>query len=209
MRLFAALSPPPDVLAELEAAVAPLRPDWPGLRWASRDRWHVTLAFLGQVDPARLDGLAVRLERAAARHQSQRLLIGRSGAFPSPSRARVLIAHVESADGDRARLAALAASVAAGARRAGAPPPDEGRRYRPHLTLARSQQPADLTERPAGYPVDSRRDRPDREPSRSEAALREARHLAPSVRRRCPGPRRRRGRRGLSGRPGRRTWRLA
>src|ERR1700683_3807311 len=146
MRLCAALSPPRDVLAELEAAVAPLRPDWPGLRWASRDRWHVTLAFLGQVDPARLDGLAVRLERAAARHQSQRLLIGRSGAFPSPSRARGLIAHVKSADGARARLAALAASVAAGARRAGAPPPDEGRRYRPHLTLARSQQPADLTE---------------------------------------------------------------
>src|ERR1700683_1385532 len=145
MRLCAALSPPPDVLAELEAAVAPLRPDWPGLRWASRDRWHVTLAFLGQVDPARLDGLGVRLERAPARHQSQRLLIGRSGAFPSPSRARVLIAHVESADGDRARLAALAASVAAGARRAGAPPPDEGRRFRPHVTLARCREPTDVS----------------------------------------------------------------
>ncbi len=43
-------------------------------------------------------------------------------------------------------LAGLAASVAAGARRAGAPPPDEGRRYRPHLTLARSRQPADVSE---------------------------------------------------------------
>ncbi|MHB1432489.1 MAG: 2'-5' RNA ligase family protein, partial [Streptosporangiaceae bacterium] len=35
-------------------------------------------------------------------------------------------------------------SVAAGARRAGAPPPDEGRRYRPHLTLARTRRPEDL-----------------------------------------------------------------
>jgi 2'-5' RNA ligase len=41
-------------------------------------------------------------------------------------------------------LAALAASVAAGARRAGAPSPDEGRRFRPHLTLARLAAPADL-----------------------------------------------------------------
>src|SRR5258708_19590764 len=42
---------------------------------------------------------------------------------------------------DRRRLAE---SVAAAARRAGAPPPDEGRRYRPHVTLARSKQPANL-----------------------------------------------------------------
>jgi 2'-5' RNA ligase len=35
--------------------------------------------------------------------------------------------------------------VAAGARRAGAPPPDEGRRYRPHLTLALPRPPVDVT----------------------------------------------------------------
>ena len=35
-------------------------------------------------------------------------------------------------------------SVGAGARRAGAPPPDEGRRYRPHVTLARCRVPADV-----------------------------------------------------------------
>jgi 2'-5' RNA ligase len=34
--------------------------------------------------------------------------------------------------------------VAAGARRAGAPPPDEGRRYRPHLTLALLRPAADV-----------------------------------------------------------------
>ncbi len=144
MRLFVALSPPSEALAELEAAVAPLRAGWPGLRWASQDRWHVTLAFLGQVDEGKLTDLRARLERAAARHQTQRLVIGRGGAFPSPSRARVLIAHVESADGDPGGLTALARSVAAGARRAGAPPPDEGRRYRPHLTLARTKQPTEL-----------------------------------------------------------------
>ena len=46
--------------------------------------------------------------------------------------------------GDRKALGELAMSVGAGARRAGAPPPDEGRRYRPHVTLARCRMPADV-----------------------------------------------------------------
>jgi len=41
-------------------------------------------------------------------------------------------------------LAALAASVAAGARRAGVAP-EEGRRFQPHLTLARCRMPAEAT----------------------------------------------------------------
>jgi len=144
MRLFVALSPPPEALAELEVAVAPLRHDWPGLRWATQDRWHVTVAFLGEVAEPKLAELGRRLERAASRHPAQEVRIGHGGALPSARKARVLCAHIESEHGAREGLSALAASVAAGARRAGAPPPDEGRRYRPHLTLARSRQPADL-----------------------------------------------------------------
>lgn len=145
MRLFVAVTPPPAALAELDAAVAGLRAEWPGLRWAGQDRWHVTLAFLGEVAEERLDDLGRRLERAAARHHWLRLHVGRGGAFPSAAKARVLCAHI---DGDQQALydlRQLAASVAAAARRAGAPPPDEGRRYRPHLTLARSKHPANLS----------------------------------------------------------------
>ena len=144
MRLFVALVPPAQALAELARAVEPLRAAWPSLRWAGRERWHVTLAFLGAVEPGKLDNLTERLSRAAGRHQAVELHVGPGGAFPSPGRARVVYARI---DGERqalAALSALAASVAAGARRAGAPPPDEGRRYRPHVTLARSKQPTDL-----------------------------------------------------------------
>jgi RNA 2',3'-cyclic 3'-phosphodiesterase len=142
VRLFVALLPPPEALDELEAAVAPLRPGWPDLRWAAAERWHVTLAFLGEVAEAALANLGERLGRAARRHGATAMHIGHGGAFPAPRRASVLVAHVL-AD-QQTELAALAASVAAGARRAGAPPPDEGRRYRPHVTLARSRRPADV-----------------------------------------------------------------
>ncbi len=145
MRLFVALSPPPAALAELDEAAAPLRASWPELRWVGADRWHVTLAFLGEVDQDKLDELNRRLKRAAARHAGQSLAIGPGNAFSSIKRARVLIVHIEGERLALAGLSALAASVAAGARRAGAPSEDEGRRYRPHLTLARTRQPSDLS----------------------------------------------------------------
>ncbi len=146
MRLFVALDPPLAALGELEDAVAPLRDAWPGLRWASVERWHVTLAFLGEVSEDKRAELGVRLERAAGRHSGQALRVGRGGAFPSAGKARVVVAHIEGEQAALAGLAALAASVSAAARRAGAPPPDEGRRYKPHLTLARCRQPADVGE---------------------------------------------------------------
>ena len=62
--------------------------------------------------------------------------------FPAATRANVLWSGLS---GDCGALARLAESVAAGASRAGAPPPDKGRRFKPHLTLARCRMPADVT----------------------------------------------------------------
>jgi RNA 2',3'-cyclic 3'-phosphodiesterase len=142
MRLFVAIVPPAAVLAELAAAVRPLQAEAPDLRWASTSSWHLTLAFLGEVNERILPDLNTRLERAARRHPPQRLAIAGGGAFPAPSRARVVWAG---AAADNRALRALAGSVAAGARRSGAPPPDESRKYHPHLTLARCREPANVT----------------------------------------------------------------
>ncbi len=136
-----AVMPPPPVLAELTAAVAPLKADRPDLRWTSAQTWHLTLAFLGEVDEALVPDLAARLARAAGRHRAQQVAFCGAGAFPRPAKAQVLWVGLRA---DDAALRALAASVAAAARRAGAPPPDEGRRFRPHVTLARCRGPADI-----------------------------------------------------------------
>jgi 2'-5' RNA ligase len=141
MRLFVAIEPPASVLTDLAAAIEPLQAAAPELRWTSRTAWHLTLAFLGDVDEGVLPELTARLERAARRHPPQLLAIEGAGAFPSPVRARVLWAGIRA---DNRALASLAASGAAGARRAGAPPADEGRKYRAHLTLARCREPANV-----------------------------------------------------------------
>jgi RNA 2',3'-cyclic 3'-phosphodiesterase len=141
MRLFVGLAPSAAALDDLDAACAPLRPGRGDLRWTRRELWHVTVAFLGEVGEESLPGLLPRLERAARRHLAFGLSLAGAGAFPSPARANVLWAGLS---GDRKALGELAMSVGAGARRAGAPPPDEGRRYRPHVTLARCRMPADV-----------------------------------------------------------------
>lgn len=141
MRLFVAITPPGTVLDELDAAFAPLAAGCPWLRWTSRAARHLTLAFLGDVAEPAAGRLPARLERAAARHPPVGLRASGAGAFPGAARARVLWAGL---DGDKAALGRLAASVAAAAARAGACPPDAGRRFRPHITMARSREPADL-----------------------------------------------------------------
>lgn len=141
MRLFVGVAPPAAVLDDLDAACSPLRPPREDLRWTSRELWHITLAFLGEVAEESLVRLQPRLERAARRHLAFGLSLAGAGAFPSPARANVLWSGLS---GDRKALGELAMSVSAGARRAGAPSPDEGRRYRPHVTLARCRTPVDV-----------------------------------------------------------------
>ena len=142
MRLFIALTPPDGVVGDLDAACAPFRARRADLRWTSVEAWHVTLAFLGEVSEVSLARLLPRMERAARRHPAFGLSFSGAGAFPSAGRATVLWSGLA---GDRRALGELAQTVAAGARRAGVPPPDAGRRYHPHLTLARCRTPADVS----------------------------------------------------------------
>jgi 2'-5' RNA ligase len=141
MRLFIALAPPAFVVADLAEAIGPFRVQRPDLRWTSTEAWHVTLAFLGEVAEERLARLLPRMERAARRHPAFGLSFSGAGAFPSATRANVLWSGLA---GDRRALAELAASVTAGARRAGAAPPGAARRYNPHLTLARCRAPVNV-----------------------------------------------------------------
>ncbi|MEU3553548.1 RNA 2',3'-cyclic phosphodiesterase [Streptomyces fragilis] len=133
MRLFAAVLPPDDVLQDLADAVAPLRelPAGQRLRWTAPAGWHLTLAFYGEVDEERLPALRERLARAAAHTEPFALSLAGAGQF---GRGRAVWAGVQ---GDVRDLGFLASRAEAAARRAGLRM-DEHRRYRPHLSLARS-----------------------------------------------------------------------
>lgn len=126
--------------ASLSAAVESWRErlDLANLRWTDPDAWHVTLAFIGDIDPSTVAHLRAALAQAVLPHGPMRPATGGVGAFPSPVRARVAWYGVVDAD---QRLARLADSVADALGLARADP------YRPHITLARARRaPVDLRE---------------------------------------------------------------
>jgi 2'-5' RNA ligase len=139
MRLFAAVLPPEDVSAELAAEVAGLRklPGADALRWTGRPGWHFTLAFYGEVDDDLVPDLSARLERAAHRTAAFPLAVRGGGQF---GHGRALWAGAE---GDLPALRLLAERAESAARKAGVEM-GEHRRYKAHLTVARSRESVDV-----------------------------------------------------------------
>lgn len=139
VRLFVAVEVPDDVRTTVARAIDDVRTSAPeGLRWSDPSRWHLTLAFLGEVADQRLSELGTRLARAVHLHRAPTLRIDGAGRFGS----RTLWARIVQQPTDGPSLPALVASVAAAARRTGIA--QEDRPYRPHLTLARARTDVDL-----------------------------------------------------------------
>ncbi len=119
--LFVAVVPPPLLRTRLATALQPLTVQHPDLRWEASSRWHVTLCFLGPVEPT--PSLLDELGAVAGRTPPLPLRLRGAGCFGE----HVLWAGVE---GD---LAGPAEQLAQAARGAGLAV-DE-RPFVPHLTL--------------------------------------------------------------------------
>jgi RNA 2',3'-cyclic 3'-phosphodiesterase len=142
MRMFVAVVPPQEATDDLAEFLAPRQEAEPGFRWTAPEQWHLTLAFMAQVADRHLDDLVARLERAAARRTAFPLRLAGGGAFPGPSRAKVLFAAVDA--GEHAEeLRRLATGARAAATKAGAA--TDGGRFHPHVTLARIGRPVEAT----------------------------------------------------------------
>ena len=131
MRLFLAVELPGSLLDELETSLAPLRDEAPDLAWVSPAKRHLTLKFLGDVDPGRVPSLVEMAERLASRRALFAIHLREIGAFPNFRRARVVWIGVD----HEARLELLQHDVEVAAEQAGFEL--DGRPFRPHVTLAR------------------------------------------------------------------------
>ncbi len=129
MRLFVALDLPWEVKAEL----SDLSCNLPGARWVPEDNFHLTLRFIGEAN--RLQAEEIDSALAALRGRSFTFSLSGLGWFEKNGRVNTLYAGVERNDD----LARLQAKVGQALLRAGLP--IERRRFTPHVTLARMDQP--------------------------------------------------------------------
>jgi 2'-5' RNA ligase len=142
MRMFVAVTPSSEAVEHLEDFLEPRRAAGPDLRWSAPEQWHLTLAFMASVPDRALDDLVERLTRAAARCPVFAAALRAGGAFPDVGRGRVLYVGIDVGE-QQERLRRLADGARAAANRAGAPV--DGARLHPHVTLARSGRPVEMS----------------------------------------------------------------
>lgn len=131
-RCFVAVPVADRLRGDLARAVATWRddPDLAGLRWTDPEAWHVTLVFLGWIDPAALGSIVSAMQATAEAAFPGSLTTGGVGAFPSAARTRVLWYGI--AD-PHEFIAGLSHELWRALRLQGP------QAFRPHVTLARAR----------------------------------------------------------------------
>ncbi|MDD5485975.1 MAG: RNA 2',3'-cyclic phosphodiesterase [Dehalococcoidales bacterium] len=132
-RLFVAIELPDDVRQELGNLQEKLRAEGiEMLKWVSPQSLHITLKFLGDVDPARITGISRELDTVSGQFSSFSIGFKGLGTFPSLSCARVLWVGLA---GELGRLKMIAGEVERKMSDFGFEA--DRRPFVPHLTLGR------------------------------------------------------------------------
>ena len=125
IRLFFGLELP----GELRMRIAALSAGMDRARWVEPEDLHITLRFIGEVGEPAMEDIAQ--EAAAIRFEPFRVTLSGAGHFERRGRVNAVWIGIE----PNPALAALRDRIEAAAVRAGQPP--EGRKFRPHVTVAR------------------------------------------------------------------------
>ena len=124
-RLFIAIDLPEDVKVELTAIGYGL----PGARWVTDDQLHLTLRFIGEVDGGMRNNISDAL--SFINYGSFTFTLQGAGHFPPRGKPKVLWIGIAKSQ----PLLQLRGKVESALRAIGLSP--EGRKFSPHITLAR------------------------------------------------------------------------
>lgn len=144
IRLFWAVNLPSDTRKKLCYIKDRLGGAGADAKWVEEDNLHITVKFLGDTDPGRVPGITESVSSRLKDLGRFRLEPLGMGFFPGAHSPRVLWVGL---GGDVDTLGKVALAVEDAMERQGFP--REGRRFSPHLTLARIRSPRNV-ERLAG-----------------------------------------------------------
>ena len=134
MRTFVAIEIPAPLMANLDRAMEALRSglEHDLVRWVRQGSMHLTLKFLGEVEPQQVNAIHEVLDQAAKGFSKFVLELKGFGCFPNENRPRVLWVGFETAGDD---LLQLQAELESRLEKIGFE--GDRRGYHPHLTIGR------------------------------------------------------------------------
>jgi 2'-5' RNA ligase len=130
MRIFIGIDLDPELRGRISRFLEGVQGFAPDARWVRPESLHITLKFIGEQTPERVEAIAERLRRVKGGEFEIRS--GGYGFFPTAKAARVFWIGIHAGP----QLAELAGSIDVATAELGIP--REDRPYSPHLTLARA-----------------------------------------------------------------------
>ena len=130
MRIFIGIDLDPEVRARIERFLEGVEGFAPEARWVRPESLHITLKFIGEQPPERVEGMTERLRRVES--GAFEIRVGGYGFFPTTKAPRIFWIGI----GAGPQLAELAESIDIATAELGIP--REDRPFSPHLTLART-----------------------------------------------------------------------
>jgi 2'-5' RNA ligase len=130
MRIFIGIDLGPEVRARIARFLEGVESFAPEARWVRPESLHITLKFIGEQTPERVEAISERLRRVES--DAFEIRSGGYGFFPTAKAPRVFWIGIQAG----AQLAELAESIDVAVTELGIP--REDRPYSPHLTLARA-----------------------------------------------------------------------
>ncbi|MGB8952815.1 MAG: RNA 2',3'-cyclic phosphodiesterase [Candidatus Aminicenantales bacterium] len=141
MRTFIAINFDPDLKKNLIGLVAKLKKKKGHIRWAHESSMHLTLKFLGEINPEQAAAVENILKEISGNHRSFDLNLKGTGYFPPNRRSpRVLWIGVAEAP----LLLTIQEDLDSAFEKMGFQ--REQRNFHPHLTLGRVQSPSNIKE---------------------------------------------------------------
>ncbi len=130
MRIFIGIDLDPEVRKRIERFLEGVEGFAPAARWMRPESLHITLKFIGEQTPERMEAITERLRRVEG--SALEIRAGGYGFFPTAKAPRVFWIGIHAGP----QLAELAESIDVATAELGIP--REDRPYSPHLTLARA-----------------------------------------------------------------------
>ena len=140
LRVFVAVPIPDAVALFLRQVQARLQSPGMHIRWSATPNIHLTLVFLGDIDPTRVSAVTAQMDAAAERSHAFSLVAKGVGVFPNLRHARVVWVGLS---GDLDRLKSIQATLESGLESVGFN--RESRAFRAHLTIGRTRQRIDAS----------------------------------------------------------------